>query len=592
MTAGVSRTAFDTDMETQNLVLKVKDLCRAYGKKEVLRNLSFELKPGELYGLIGPDGAGKTTAMQILAGVLSAHGGDVKVLGRTPHSARQLIGYLSQQFSLYPDLSIEENLRYVAGLHDVPPDIYEQRKEEFLEHMDLARFKERPSGRLSGGMKQKLALCCALISEPALILMDEPTAGVDPLSRREFWQLVRDARERSGTAILLATPYWDEAEFCDRIGLMMDGTIQLEGTPADLKSALNLNRIEVYTNQIDKTEEVCRGAQKNEPGIIADVSPLGDRVDLLVPRKASLVDRIGALLHESGVAVQRIELSEPSVENVFYLHMAERGEVPATAHALPENAVRVDSNQTSAIVAKNLRKQFGSFIAVHDFNLEIKRGEIYGLLGANGAGKTTTIQMLCGLQKPSAGQIKILGESAIEKGSLRKRIGYMSQKSTLYGDLTVAENLELFAGVYEIPLSQRKSRIEWMVKACGLTNHTREIVASLPRGWKQRVAFAAAVMHYPELIFLDEPSSGVDPVARRELWSLIRLFAANGASVLLTTHFLDEAEYCNRLGVMVAGQILAEASPSELKSAQNVNNIEAAFIKLVQEARYPGGVSK
>lgn len=592
MTAGVSRTAIDTEMETHNLVLKVRSLCRAYGKKEVLKNLSFDLKPGELYGLIGPDGAGKTTAMQILAGVLSAGQGDLEVLGRTPHDARQLIGYLSQQFSLYPDLSIEENLRYVAGLHDVPAEVYEQRKEEFLEHMDLARFRERPSGRLSGGMKQKLALCCALISEPALILMDEPTAGVDPLSRREFWQLVKDARERSGTAILLATPYWDEAEFCDRIGLMMDGTIQLEGSPRDLKSSLNLNRIEVYTTQLDKTEQVCREAQKQNAQFITDVSPLGDRIDLLVPRVANIEDQIAGYLHESGVSVQRIKLAEPSVENVFYLQMAERGEMPVTVHNLPQNAMRVDSTQTAAIVAKNLRKQFASFIAVSDFNLEIKRGEIYGLLGANGAGKTTTIQMLCGLQKPSAGQIQILGETALEKGSLRKRIGYMSQKSTLYSDLTVAENLELFAGVYEIPLSQRKERIEWMLKACGLTNHTREIVGSLPRGWKQRVAFAAAVMHYPELIFLDEPSSGVDPVARRELWSLIRLFAANGASVLLTTHFLDEAEYCNRLGVMVAGEILAEASPSELKSSQNVDNIEDAFIKLVHDARYPQGERK
>ncbi len=589
MTAGVSRTAFDTKMETHNLVLRVNQLCRSFGTKEVLRNLSFDVKPGELYGLIGPDGAGKTTAMQILAGVLSSHSGELEVLGRKPHDARQLIGYLSQQYSLYPDLSIEENLRYVAGLHDVPRDVFEQRKEEFLEHMDLARFRDRPSGRLSGGMKQKLALCCALISEPALILMDEPTAGVDPLSRREFWDLVEEARERSGTAILLATPYWDEAEFCDRIGLMMDGAIEVSGSPRELKNALNLNRIEIYTSAIDKAVQVCRAAQVHSPDFIRDVSPLGDRVDILVPREAELVEQLRSLLTQDEVAIDRIILTEPSVENVFYLHMAKRGELPVITHVLPENCVRVDATNGAAIEAKNLRKQFGSFVAVQDFCLEVKRGEIYGLLGANGAGKTTTIQMLCGLQRPSSGQIKILGEHALENGTLRKRIGYMSQKSTLYGDLSVAENLELFAGVYEIPLRQRKARLDWMIESCGLSDHTREIVSSLPRGWKQRVAFAAAVMHFPELIFLDEPSSGVDPVARRELWSLIRLFAANGASVLLTTHFLDEAEYCNRLGVMVAGQILAESSPSELKASQNAGSIEEAFIQLVQNARYPQG---
>lgn len=564
------------------------ELCRSFDNKEVLSKLNFEIKQGEVFGFVGPDGAGKTTIMQILSGILSASSGEVKVLGKNTGESRKETSYLSQQFTLYPELSVEENLRYIAGIHDIGKSRFDEHEKTYLTQLGLYQFRDRPSSQLSGGMKQKLSLCAALISAPKIILMDEPSAGVDPVSRREIWELILQARDETGVTVVLSTPYWDEGEYCDRLALLNDGKIEVTGSPKDLKKHLNLLRLELYAESIEASEAICADLLKAKAALISDATTVGSRIDLLLKEKHSSADEIRSYLLESGAAIQRGVAGEPTIEDVFFMHMKSHHErVEAPVEKAPICTRRTKDSGPDALKAEHLKKAFGSFIAVEDFSLDLKFGEIYGLLGANGAGKTTTIRMLCGLLQPSQGQVKLLGQRSGTNSKLRKRIGYMSQKSTLYADLTVKENLELFCGLYEIPWQDRNKRIDWVLAACGLEEHRDQLVASLPRGWKQRVAFGSALMHSPELIFLDEPSSGVDPLARRELWHLIRYLARNGAAILLTTHFLDEAEYCNRLAVMVSGRTIVESSPADFKARAGENKIEDAFIKLVKNEASP-----
>jgi ABC-2 type transport system ATP-binding protein len=473
------------------------------------------------------------------------------------------IGYLTQLFSLYLDLTIEQNLEYASGLRNVPPDEFEDRKEHYLQLMDLKRFSERLAGNLSGGMKQKLALCCALIGRPRLLLLDEPTTGVDPVSRRDFWDVLATIAHE-GVTIAVATPYLDEAERCSRIALIHKGVIQQLGTPAELKRDLALHRLELRGAPISRIEELIGSEAALQP-LVADTQEFGDRLDVLVKDMRQAEDILKGAAQRQHLPLAFSE-QEPTLENVFALSM-KRSEPPAKQDPFPfrENG----SPQDVAIRADNLSKDFGGFHAVRSVNISVAYGEIYGLLGANGAGKTTTIKMLCGLLEPTAGQMTLAGKSHnLRDPRVRQKIGYMSQKFTLYEDLTVLENLRFYGGVYQVPPDLMNERIDWVLKMTNLSGRENMLTRALPGGFRQRLAFGATVLHQPQILFLDEPTSGVDPLARRQLWSLIGEFARRGTAVLVTTHFLEEAEHCHHLGFMAAGQLVASGTPLEIKESQ------------------------
>lgn len=562
-----TRPTLPAPVQIDDPVIRVQGLRKRYGRFEAVRGIDFTVHQGEIFGLIGPDGAGKTTTFQILSGVMEASQGQVQILGQTPREARTNTGYLTQTFSLYLDLSIDENLRYSAGLNRVPERLFQERRTRYLKRMDLDRFADRLAGQLSGGMKQKLALCTALISEPQVLLLDEPTTGVDPVSRREFWDLLAGIAGE-GMTIVVATPYLDEAERCSRIALMYEGEIQQTGTLAELRRSLGLQRLELRTEQIEPAEKTIRQAIDSGNQGIADVQSFGDRLDVLVKQGQADGQGIRQLLLHHQVPFASLHPSEATLENVFVNRLRQQGSDPAYIPFPWTDSERPQLGQL-AIQAQGLQKIFGTFQAVNHVDLQVRYGEIYGLLGANGAGKTTTIKMICGLLPISGGEMILGGETGdLRSSQLRRRIGYMSQKFTLYDDLTILENLEFYCGVYGVPRRQRRHKIEWVLQTCGLMGQARRLTGTLPGGWKQRVAFGASVMHEPQILFLDEPTSGVDPLARRQFWRLIREFARQGTAILVTTHYLEEAENCNRMGFMVAGEVVVQGSPGQIKEQQ------------------------
>jgi ABC-2 type transport system ATP-binding protein len=545
--------------------IQIRKLYKHYGKTIAIRGIDLDVQQGELFGLIGPDGAGKTTVFNILGGVMEATAGEAKILELPARAARNHTGYLTQQFSLYPDLSVTENINYSAGLRLVPENQLADRRSKYLKLMQLDRFGDRLAGRLSGGMKQKLALCCALIAEPQVLLLDEPTTGVDTIARREFWDILAGLTEQ-GITVVVATPDLDEAERCDRVALIYDGKIHQIGIPNVLKAELGLQRLVIRTAELVKTEQALLPLIDYDR--IAEVSTFGDRVEVLVSNVQVGETLVRDQLAQHQVKNDRIEPEAPTLENVFTTLLRRKGGIPLFI-PFPRHHPPAATGDKIAIAARNLNRQFGDFHAVTDLNLELRYGEVYGLLGANGAGKTTMIKMLCGLLPISSGQITIAGETGdLRSAALRQRIGYMSQKFTLYDDLTILQNLKFYGGVYGIPPRQRAEKIRWVLSICGLEGQEHLLTRQLPGGWKQRVAFGASVMHEPEILFLDEPTSGVDVLARKQFWQLINDFAHNGTAILVTTHYMNEAEQCNRMCFMVAGRKVAEGSAIAIKAAQ------------------------
>ena len=555
------------------LAIHAAGLSKRYGPIEAVRNLDLKVKRGEIFGLIGPDGAGKTSTFQILAGVMEATSGTAQIFGRAAREARAQTGYLTQAFSLYPDLTVIENIRYIGDLRHVSRNDIDERGRRYLRMFDMDRFEHRLAGKLSGGMKQKLALACALVPEPDVLLLDEPTTGVDPVSRREFWDTLAHLAAE-GLTILLATPYLDEAERCHRVALMYNGLIQQTGTPSELRASLDAKRLEVLVENLGKAEQLLSEAENRSPDIL-DVQRFGDRLDVLAhdPKRAAQV--LTQKLQSAGLPVTDIREDEATLENVFVARLRALGDTIRQT-PFPRRKSHEKLRNQVAIGAGNLTRQFGAFTAVKNVTLQVRYGEIYGLLGANGAGKTTTIKMLCGLLDPTHGDVHLAGGRDLRSREVRQRVGYMSQKFSLYDDLTIRDNLDFFAGVYGVPARELEEKRRWVLTFSGLEGKENQITGSLPGGWKQRVAFGAAIMHEPSVVFLDEPTSGVDPLARRAFWSMINSLADAGTAILVTTHYLEESEQCNRLGLMVAGELVVEGSPSEIKNQQSGHLFELA----------------
>lgn len=557
--------------QREDAAIRVSQLYKRYGAVEAVRGIDLDVADGEIFGLIGPDGAGKTSTFQILAGVMELSSGVAEIFGQPARTARSQTGYLTQAFSLYPDLTVAENIGYIGDLRRVDRRDIAERGQRYLQMFDLDRFSDRLAGKLSGGMKQKLALACALVPQPRVLLLDEPTTGVDPVSRREFWDTLAHLAA-DGLTILVATPYLDEAERCHRVALMHEGAIQQIGTPAVLRGGLDASRLELRTENLAEAERVLSqwsGPQKE----ILDVQRFGDRLDVLVHQPDEAKRVVEEKLKSAGLEIGEVQEDEPTLENAFVAKLRSLGqEVHETP--FPGQHSHQDLRGQVAIGASNLTKQFGTFTAVKKVSLRVQYGEIYGLLGANGAGKTTAIKMLCGLVSPTYGDVQLAGERDLRSGNARQRVGYMSQKFSLYDDLSIQENLDFFAGIYGVPERERKEKIQWVLSFSGLEGKQDQVTGSLPGGWKQRVAFGAAILHEPSVLFLDEPTSGVDPLARRAFWTMINRLADAGTAILVTTHYLEESEQCNRLGLMVAGELVAEGSPTEIKAQQTGHLLE------------------
>jgi ABC-2 type transport system ATP-binding protein len=552
------------------VAIVTRDLRKNYGPVEAIRGIDVQVREGEIFGLIGPDGAGKTSMFQILGGIMEATSGVVEVFGKPARESRSMVGYLTQTFSLYPDLTVAENIRYVGDLRHVPPKEIAARGDRYLRMFDMHRFTDRLAGRLSGGMKQKLSLACALVAQPRVLLLDEPTTGVDPVSRREFWDTLAHL-SAAGLTIVVATPYLDEAERCHTVALMHLGLIHQTGTPAELRDSLGMRRLEVHTDKLAEAEDRLTEA---ENGVIDDVQRFGDRLDVIVRDPEAGRKAVEETLAKAGIIARDIRVADPMLENTFAARLRSMGQ-EVHVPPFPGHHPHRDLNGQIAIGAQNLTKRFGDFTAVHNINLNVRYGEVYGLLGANGAGKTTTIKMLCGLLAPTSGTPQLAGETGtIRSESVRALVGYMSQKFSLYDDLAIDENLEFFGGVYGVSEDEIAEKKRWVLAFSGLSGKEQQTTGSLPGGWKQRVAFGAATMHEPSVLFLDEPTSGVDPLARRAFWRMINRLADMGTAILVTTHYLEEAEQCNRLGFMVAGELVAEGAPSEIKGRQTGHLLE------------------
>ena len=543
--------------------------------------ISGSLRAGVITGLAGPDGAGKTTLMRLMAGLLRPDAGSLTVLGRDPVTeAAQLrlkVGYMPQKFGLYEDLSVLENLTLHADLRDVTGEKRGETFERLLAFTDLAPFTTRLAGKLSGGMKQKLGLACALLGTPELLLLDEPGVGVDPISRRELWKMVRELAGQ-GIAVVWSTSYLDEAEACDEVMLMNRGELLFSGRPADLTDRMR-GRCLHLTGVEGRRRQALAGLLRRAE--VTDGVIQGANLRIVLKEGAARPEpgemRIGG----------RPEWREvpPRFEDAFIdLLGGGPGGESALAAAMPERP----GNGGALIVAEDLTKKFGDFAATDRVSFSVRQGEIFGLLGPNGAGKSTTFKMMCGLLKPTSGRAEVMGiDLRRSPARARQRLGYMAQKFSLYGKLTVRQNLEFFSGVYGLSWFARRRAVAAMVDSFHLEPFLGVPTEALSLGYKQRVALACACMHEPDILFLDEPTSGVDPVTRREFWNHINGMVEKGVTIMVTTHFMDEAEYCDRIGLVHRGRLIALAPPDDLKAGAASDGLpdptmEDAFIELIR----------
>ncbi len=583
-----------------------------------LDGLSAQIMPGRITGVVGPDGAGKTTLMRLIAGLLLPDAGTIRVLGRDAvaeaDAIQAEIGYMPQRFGLYEELSVAENLALYADLHRLDAAARALRFAELLRFTGLAPFQDRRAGKLSGGMKQKLGLACALLARPRLLLLDEPSVGVDPVSRRELWRIV-ESLVGEGITVLWSTAYLDEAERCAAVLLIDEGKLLAAGRPADFAAQMAGRSHEVAVPAAGRRALQRRLAR--DPAVVdAQIQGASVRVVLAegalppagaLPVPPRLEDRAlqRRLARDLAVvdaqiqgAAVRVVLTEgapapagavrvaPRLEDAFVArlaHVRARGE-----SARPTLAARAAADGP-AIETRALVRDFGSFRAVDGISFSVARGEVFGLLGPNGAGKSTTFKMLCGLLPPSSGTARVAGvDLGHAPARARERLGYMAQRFSLYGDLSVRENLEFFGGACNLRGARLGARIDWVLDGFGLRAVAAALSGELPLGYKQRLALGCALIHEPEILFLDEPTSGVDPLSRREFWSQIGLLADHGVTVLVTSHFMEEAEYCDRLCLIYRGRTIAMGTPDGLKrraasAALPDPTLDDAFVHLVAD---------
>jgi ABC-2 type transport system ATP-binding protein len=561
----------------------VTDLVKRFGPGDpALDGVTLAIEPGKITGLVGPDGAGKTTLIRLLAGLLTYDSGDIVVLGGKPGTDQDHIGYMPQRFGLYEDLSVRENLDLYADLRGLPRSDREEAFGRLLDFTDLRRFQERLAGKLSGGMKQKLGLACALIRTPRLLLLDEPGVGVDPVSRRELWAMVREIvadDAEGGVAVLWSTAYLDEAEQCDHVHLLDRGRLLFSGPPGELTGGVAQRSFRLVDFTGSRRPLLEKMLDRDD---VADATIQGRAIRILLGKDAVVPDAASLGAGEGAT----LEPVAPRFEDGFVDIL---GGGPKGTSALAQAYPLIPETGTPAIEAKGLTRRFGDFTAAQDIDFSVARGEIFGLLGPNGAGKSTTFKMLCGLLKPSGGTGSVAGfDLRRAAAQARNSLGYMAQKFSLYGDLSVAQNLSFFAGAYGLDRNAARTAIDRAVEIFDLSRYLSANAGGLPLGYKQRLALACAVLHEPPVLFLDEPTSGVDPITRREFWTHINGLVGKGVTVLVTTHFMDEAEYCDRIALIYRAQEIATGTPDELKrqaaEAAGLDDptMEDAFIALIE----------
>lgn len=565
------------------ILVRMDNVTKSFDRNSppAINSLSATIEAGHVTGLVGPDGAGKTTLLRLVAGLLVPDSGDLSVFDMVPGDRatelRQEIAYMPQRFGLYQDLTVIENLSLYADLRAVFGAEREERIERLLEFTGLTGFTKRLAGALSGGMKQKLGLACALIRHPRLLLLDEPSVGVDPISRRELWQMIYELIDQ-GIGVVWSTSYLDEAERCATVLLLSEGAVLYDGAPQTLTESMTSRTFHIQGIQGDRRQVLSKALE--HPNIIDGVIQ-GRNVRLVVSDAQALSD----VTEFTTEATATLSPVAPRFEDAFMKLVggsADRGSPFAgqTGRREHKDGVVVEANR--------LTRRFGQFVAADNISFQVKRGEIFGLIGPNGAGKSTTFKMLCGLLHPSSGSARVAGlDLARASSKARSRLGYMAQNFSLYGELSVRQNLAFFAGVYGLGGQARRDAIERMIDIFGLEPYLDSNAAALPLGFKQRLALACAVMHDPDVLFLDEPTSGVDPRTRRQFWAHINAMVANGVTIMVTTHFLDEAEYCDRVVLIYRGRVIASGAPDELK--QSVRSpgrpeptLEDAFVALVE----------
>lgn len=567
-------------MFAERHIIEADRLGRKFGPIRAVEGVELRVMPGEIIGIVGPDGAGKTTLLQLFAAILDPSEGRCSVLGfdtvRQSSKITSRIGYMAQGFTLYARLTVAENLAFAARVRNVSRHDFSARRERLLAMAGLERFHHRREGQLSGGMRKKLALCTNLIHEPPLLLLDEPGLGVDPLSRRELWRMLESFRSR-GATIVFSTSYMDEADRCDRVVFLDRGHVIAVASPAELRARNEGRAVRVSAHDTEAVEAILQAqvevlsSQRHANDVrFLTITPRGLTQDL-----RERLERLG-----------RVEAVAASMEDAYVILSNSEPLRPAATEPARALGPKEFDPSAPAIEAQGLTRRFDSFVAVNSVSLQVRPREIFSLLGANGAGKTTLIRMLCGLPAPSSGSARVAGiDIAAGSDLLRQRIGYMSQRFSLYPDLTPAENLAFFASAYGLDHRRAGEAMSWASKATRLNLDQHQVVASLSGAIRQRIALASSILHRPAVLFLDEPTSGVDPLSRFHFWRLINRLAEAGITVLVTTHNLEEAAYCHRLGLMHEGRLIAVGDLSTLASGVAIGpeaTVEDIFIAHIE----------
>jgi len=552
-------------------------LTKRFRNSTAVNDLNLAIKQGEIFGLLGSDGAGKTTTIQMLCGILASTSGLMFVDGhdveKEPDVIRSAIGYMSQDFTLYQDMTVEENIDFIADLRGIAEVDRERQKERLLHFSRMEPFRTRRAEALSGGMKKKLALSCALIHYPKVLILDEPTTGVDPLSRSELWKILYEFIVQ-GVTILVSTPYMDEAERCHRVALMQEGEIIACDAPAGLK---RLIKQKVCSFKTDKVNQACKILRED---LSTSGQVYGDRIRVYLTDPDVELPKMQDGLAKKDIVMEDCREIDPTMDDVFMCLLQDGINGKDKRGWIPFNKPELGNR---SIIVSDIGKRFGDFTAVNNVNFEVEAGTVFGLLGPNGAGKTTTIKMLCGLIPPTSGKAIVAGyDIAAQPRLVKNNIGYMSQLFSLYPDLTVDQNLDFYGSIYGLEKRDKKIKKSWVIELAGLKGKEKYLTSELAGGWKQKLALGCAVMHQPAVLFLDEPTSGVDPVGRVEFWDLIYRFSEEGITTVVTTHFMDEAERCNILGLMNAGDLVALGTPGELKADLTADFYEVSVSSVLE----------